>query len=199
MLLYFKNYNWQAKIQMYTFGYYPAKGSLLLNSSSITLDPDSGYTLFSNISIDKVGMYLLSIRIYSIGQEFSTQCFSNLITISKPLNKSNTTNSTLPNYKLKFSGNYYNLTEADKIEIKANVYNYVSIYYNLSVYDIDLYPGSVIVVFYSPDSNSDLISQLIQSGLNISSLISFLSAEVNGNTLTCSSCVTPQVFCLLYM
>lgn len=165
---------------MYKLGNYQAKGRLNLINTLVTFDTSTGYAQFSNLAIDNIGMYMLSVKMYTINNEFVSQCYSNLI---KVLNKS--TNETYSdkeaNYKFKFNGDYYSLSQDDKNEIKANAYNYIS-NYNLTVGDIQLYPGSVYLVFYSPNSNSQLIQDLINSGLNISNLIIFNSVIINGIT-----------------
>ena len=97
-----QNFTWQAKVQMYRLGHYPAKGALSLSNAAISFDTTTGYTLFSNLAIDRVGMYLLSINIYTTGNEFSSQCYTNTITVIKSLVAINVTNSTEPNYKLRF-------------------------------------------------------------------------------------------------
>ena len=171
---------------MYRLGHYPAKGALSLSNAAISFDTTTGYTLFSNLSIDRVGMYLLSINIYTTGNEFSSQCYTNTITVIKSLVATNVTNSTEPNYKLRFKGDYNSLSTSDLNEIKANVYNYISDY-NISVSNIKLYAGSVYVAFYSSDTNSALISALLNSGLNISSLIVYDSASINGVVYSSSS------------
>lgn len=167
---------------MYKLSNYQARGILNLENASVSFDTSTGYAQFINLTIDNIGMYILSIKLYTIGNEFQSQCYSNTIQVIKQ-QETNKTNATdlEPNYKLKFIGDYYNLTQDDKNEIKANVYNYIS-NYNLTVSNIRLYPGSVYVVFYSPDSNSQLLNELVQSGLNVSSIITFNSANINGFT-----------------
>lgn len=46
---------------MYVLGYHPAKGSLVTTNAQVVFDPNTGYTSFRNLAIDKSGMYMLSI------------------------------------------------------------------------------------------------------------------------------------------
>lgn len=179
---------------MYALGYYPAKGSLVTSNAQVIFDPTTQYTSFRNLAIDKSGMYLLSIQIYSERREFTSQCFSNTITVSKKLASSS---SSSPNYKFKFSKTNSSVTLGtnEKNQIKASIYNCMS-NYNISVTGIQLSDSdsrrkrdssssSLVVMFFSTDSNSALSSAL--SSLNVSSYIVFSSATINGVTYGSSS------------
>jgi hypothetical protein len=176
---------------MYVLGHYPAKGSLILANSNVTLDPSTGYTFFSNLVIDQPGMYLLSVSIYTIGGEFTSLCYTNPITVYKPTVSLTFTNSnyTSPNYKLKFNGDFNQLTQDNKSEIMSSVYNYAS-NYNITIYNITMYSGSIYVAFYSPDTNSVLIADLSNGNISLGSLLKFSSVSVNGVTYVCTTCST---------
>lgn len=192
----YKNYTWQAEVRMYKLGYYQGKGSLDISKASVLFDPTNGYTLLNNLAINNAGMYLLSINMFTSDNKFSTKCYTNTITVLREA-KNNTNANQTANYKLKFKGDYYNLSQSDKNEIMANVYNYVSDY-NISVSNITLYPGSVYVAFYSSDSNNALVQALLTSGLNISSLIVFDSASINGISYGSSSSASSVIFFLIF-
>ena len=187
-MIFNKNYTWQADVRMYKLGYYQGKGTLDISKASVVFDPSTGYTLLNNLAITNPGMYMLSVNMFTTDNKFSTKCFTNTITVLKEAMNNTNANQTA-NYKLKFKGDYYNLTQSDKNEIMANAYNYISDY-NITVSNITLYPGSVYIAFYSSDSNTALLQALLNSGLNISSLIVFDSASINGITYSGSSSST---------
>ena len=170
---------------MYKLGYYPGKGSLDLSKATVQFDPSTGYTAMNNLAIDNPGMYLLSINMFTMDNQYSITCYTNTITVLKE-SQNNTNNNLEANYKLKFKGDYNSLTQSDRNEIMANIYNYISDY-NISISNIKIYSGSVYVAFYSTDSNNALLSSLLNSGLNISNLIIFDSANINGITYGGSS------------
>ena len=179
------NYAWTARIQMFSLGYYPGKGNLSTSNTTVTFDQTTGLALFTNLAITKSGMYLISITVASTNNEYSLQCYSNLIQIkqAKAVLKSYSS-EVEPDYVLKFNGNY---SQIDPNEIKANIYNYISDY-GVNIAGITSYPGSVFVAFYSDDSSDTLINQLIAAGINISSSLTFVSISLNGNTFICSNC-----------
>jgi hypothetical protein len=176
---------------MYVLGHYPAKGSLILTNSNVTLNPNTGYTLFSNLVIDQPGMYLLSVSIYTTGGEFTSLCYTNPITVYKPTASLAFTSSNLtsPNYKLKFNGDFNQLTDSNKSEIMASVFNYAS-NYNITIYNVSIYSGSIYVAFYSSETNSLLIADITNGNFSLGSLLTFSSISVNGNTYVCTSCAT---------
>lgn len=176
---------------MYVLGHYPAKGKLITTNATVELDPYSGYVYFNGLVIDMPGMYMLSARINSAGNEFTSQCYSNVVTVSQSLeNSTSSSSSNTPNYKLKFKGNYSSLSTSDKNQMKASVYNYISSF-NLNVENIqitdadgrkrrDTSSGTVIVAFYSSGSSASLISLL--PSMNISEYVIYSSATINGVT-----------------
>ncbi len=178
-------YTWQADVSMYKLGYYQARGRLIVNQTVITFDTTTGFMSFSGLTIDNIGMYLLSVRVYTTGNEFTSQCYSNPITVVKSL--TSLTNSSKPNYLLKYRGDFSSLTPQNKSEIQANTFNFMSMN-NITVNNIQIYSGSVYIVFFSADNNTELISELAKRGLTISTLISFDSITVNGETFICLDC-----------
>lgn len=175
---------------MYKLGYYPGNGSLNSANTKVTFDILSGNALFTNLAVDKLGMYMFSLRIFSAGNEFSGGCYSNALTVVKSISNHNITSS--PNYKLKFNGDFYNLTKNDINELKANAYNYIS-NYGIGISNINVSAGSVYITFYSIDSNQDLLKELIKNGLNISSTLVFISADVNGQIYSYEFSLTKSV------
>ncbi len=178
-------YTWQADVSMYKLGYYQARGRLIVNQTVITFDTTTGFMSFSGLTIDNIGMYLLSVRVYTTGNEFTSQCYSNPITVVKSL--TSLTNSLKPNYLLKYQGDFSSLTPQNKSEIQANTFNFMSMN-NITVNNIQIYSGSVYIVFFSADNNTELINELAKRGLTISTLISFDSITVNGDTFICWDC-----------
>lgn len=179
------NYQWIASIRLYSVGNYPANGTLVVTNASVTFDTSTGFAQFNNLKITKAGMYLISITVATLNNEFNLQCYSNLIQIVKSISLLKTySTDTEPDYTLKFNGNY---NEINPDEIKASVYNYIS-NYGINIAGINAYAGSVIVTFYSDDTSAGLLNQLISSGLNVSSSLTFVSITSGGQTFTCTNC-----------
>ncbi len=171
---------------MYRLGYYPASGSLITTNKIVSFDPLSGYALFKNLKITKSGMYLLSLNVFTTNSEYNSTCYSNLITVLGSADSVQTYDQTAkPDYILTFAGNY---SAINPNEIVANVYNFIK-RYGLSVNGISSYAGSVIVTFYSTDSNPSLIKALTSSGVNVSTGLNFVSVQVNGITYNCTNCI----------
>lgn len=178
---------WTAQIQMYDTGFYLAKGSLQITKTIASFDSATGTAVFSDLLINKTGMYLILFKVFTNNKEYSSECFSNPITIkSATAVTTSSTTGTQPDYLLKFNGNYSSINPN---EIMANVYNYMSSF-NLEIKDISCYSGSVYVAIYSSDYSSTLLKSLATNGLNISSSLVFVSALVDGNTYQCTNCTT---------
>ena len=180
---------------MYALGHYPAKGSLVTKFTSVAFDPSSGLTYFKGLTINKTGMYILSIKIYSKGKEFNSQCYSNLITVSKE--SSNSSASASNKYQFTFSTSNFSAVSGsdDQNQMKAAIYNYMTDL-NISVSNLQLttssarrrrdtgivsVSGTIMIVFYSPSSGQTLASVL--SSMNINNYVVLSSATVNGVTV----------------
>lgn len=149
------------------------------------------------MQINKTGMYILSIRVNSNEKNFNSQCHSNpIIVVDKNISSSNQTEEQ--NYVLKFKKNDSHIFTIDEGNIiKASIYNCM-VYYNISVSNLELLqsnnnnnssrrlslvqtqPEIIILKFYSNDSNPMFINNLLS--LNISDLLVFVSATINGVT-----------------
>jgi len=173
-LYFLQNYTWQAAVSMYALGHYPAKGSLVTSFTSVAFDPSSGLTYFKGLSINKTGMYMLSISIYSKGREFNSQCYSNPITVSK---SSNSSASATNKYQFTFSTSNLSAVSGsdDQNKMKASIYNYMNDL-NISVSSLQLtassarrrrdigivsVSGTIMIVFYSSSSGQTLSSVLL--------------------------------------
>ena len=170
---------------MYTLGYYPANGTLATQNTTISFDSSTGYAIIKNLAITKFGMYVTTLNVYTDNNDYNFQCYSNPIQIKTkkstiPIYDS----SKQPDYIIKFNGSYDSI---NPVEIKASVYNYMNSY-GLNIGGMSCYSGSVYVAFYSTDSSVSLINNLILSGLNISSSLTFVSASVSGTSYTCTNC-----------
>jgi hypothetical protein len=180
---------------MYALGHYPAKGSLVTSFTSVAFDPSSGLTYFKGLSINKTGMYMLSISICSKGREFNSQCYSNPITVSKA--SQNSSASASNKYQLIFSTNNLSAVSGsdDQNKMKASIYNYMNDL-NISVSSLQLtassarrrrdtgivsVSGTIMIVFYSSSSGQTLSSVL--SSMNINNYVVLSSATVNGVTV----------------
>lgn len=169
---------------MYPLGYYPARGSLNTANTQAIFDTATGLAQFTNLKIDLAGMYVIRIQVNTLDNDYNLQCLSNPIQIKKSTTLISYDSSLQPDYMLKFNGDYNSIEPSD---IKANVYNYFA-NNNITVGGISSYSGSVIVVFYSSDSNPVVISSLASSGLTISPNLTFASITVGSTTYTCTNC-----------
>lgn len=148
------------------------------------------------MQINKTGMYILSIRVISNEKNFNSQCHSNpIIVVEENISISNQTEEQ--NYELKFKKNDSHILTIDEGNIiKASIFNCM-VYYNISVSNLELLqsnnnnssrrlslvetqPEIIILKFYSNDSNPIFINNLLS--LNISDLLVFVSAKINGVT-----------------
>ena len=169
---------------MYTLGYYPAKGSLNTANTQATFDTSTGLAQLTNLKIDKAGMYVINIEVNTLGNEYTLKCLSNPIQIIKSTTQISYDSSQKPDYLVKFNGDYNSIEPS---EIKANVYNYFS-NYNITVGGISSYSGSVYVVFYSTDTNTALITELVSNGLVVSPNLKFASITIGSVTYNCTNC-----------
>jgi len=168
---------------------------LITTSTSVAFDPSTGLTYFNSLSISKLGMYLLSAKIYSKGQEFNSQCYSNPITVYTTATNLTSASNT-PNYKFTFTASNFSAVGTDEQnKIKASIFNYMTDL-NVSVSNLQLTAlatrrrrdtgivstsGSIVIVFYSSSSGQSLASVL--ANLNISNYVVLSSATVNGVTI----------------
>ena len=182
-----KNHTWMSTIELHSLGYHRASGQLSVVNSSVNFDPEQGIASFNNLQINAKGMYILVFSVYSTNGEYSFKCLSKSITVTAAddIAMSYSTNSA-PEYIIKFEGEYDSI---DGDEVKANVYNFM-LGYNIGIGNIQVYQGSVYVSFYSSEFNSNLTDTLIASGLTVDPNLSFSYANINGETIGCTNCVS---------
>lgn len=131
-------------------------------------------------------MYFISILVYSTNNDYNLKCYSNAIQIISAIGMLPTYDSTSqPDYTIKFNGQFSSI---NPVEIKTKVYNYMTTY-GINIGGIKCYAGSVIVAFYSTDTNTQLINSLTSGGLNISSNLVFVSANIGGTMYNCTNCI----------
>jgi hypothetical protein len=84
------NWTWTANISLYTLSEYNPQGSLIPSATSITIvDPLAGIVQVTNLMIDHIGMYVLSIRLVSSNNQYSLHVTSNAILAIAPGSKFN--------------------------------------------------------------------------------------------------------------
>lgn len=127
----------QGNASISSTGFYAPKGSLNSQNKTVTFDPTSGLTQFNGLQINNVGMYTLSINIFSANSLFTSQCYSNPITVIQTTN--NSSNSTgLNTYVFIFSvTNSSLLMISEENKIIETMYNCMSLY-GISVSNIQL-------------------------------------------------------------
>jgi len=173
--------------------FYPAQGFLLTkNTTTNNFDSSFGITYFTDMQLNKTGMYILSVSVLSSKKDFSSQCYSYPIRVVKTVKYT----SNQPNYMLTFKATNPNLFTLDEgYKLRASIYNCME-NFNISVLNLELTgthgfdsrrrrqapssnsPGTVVFKFYSSDTNPKLIINL--ASLNISDMLLFESAIING-------------------
>jgi hypothetical protein len=84
------NWTWTANVTLYTLDEYNPQGSLIVSGASITIvDPAAGIVQVTNLMINNIGMYILSIRLTSSNNQFSLHVTSNGILVSANASKFN--------------------------------------------------------------------------------------------------------------
>jgi hypothetical protein len=72
------SWTWTASVSLYSLTAYNPQGSLILGPSSITIvDPIAGIVQVTDLKIDDIGMYVLSIRLVSSNNQYSLHVTSN--------------------------------------------------------------------------------------------------------------------------
>jgi len=187
----------QGNASISSTGFYAPKGSLNSQNKTVTFDPTSGLIQFNGLQINNVGMYTLSINIFSANSLFTSQCYSNPITVIQTTN--NSSNSTgLNTYVFIFSvTNSSLLMISEENKIIETMYNCMS-FYGISVSNIQLnvsqsgrssrrrrqsslLPQFIIIVSSNDPSipasfTSNLASLVISNGLVL------IKATINGYT-----------------
>ena len=183
-------------------GKYPSKGSLVTSGISVTFDPNSGLTYFSGLSITKMGMYLLSVKIFSTGKVFDSQCYSNAITVYDQ-STALLVNKT-PNCDFKYKTTNYSAINGDFLnEMKTIIFNYLhDLNYTVANVQINAsssaasrkrrdtativsYDGTITVVLFSTSPGNTLTDVL--SRLNISSYVVLYTGESKSTDSSSSS------------
>lgn len=81
---------WSATVSLYTLSQYNPSGILITTSSSIVIiDVTTGIITATNLSINKVGMYILKMVLTSSNSEYSLQFMSNGILVKENSSMSN--------------------------------------------------------------------------------------------------------------
>ena len=163
---------------------YQPNAILTTSSSIIPFNTSTGKALFQNISIDKTGMYLLSVNVSASDNSFDYTAKSNIIRVSDSLI---TTNEPVKNFIARFDGDYDELSKTGEVDnYKAMIYNYLNGQSVEIVGSINAFKGSLGLatqLVHSIESEKALLTLLNSTNQEILPGLNLLTLSVDDNTL----------------
>ena len=163
-----------------------SNGTLSKVASSVIFDTSSGLATFSNLAINKIGMYLILISVQTVNSaDYNFQCISSPVIVKSNSDVISTAAPTSePDIYLTFSGNYSSKSADDLKQFQAMIYNCILAKYGLLMQSsIVLYAGSIKAVISTIGdftSYSNLISDLNNSNFSLASDVVLLSGIIGG-------------------
>ncbi|CAF3637436.1 unnamed protein product [Rotaria sp. Silwood1] len=156
---------WSATVSLYTSLQHRSNGSLIRrSSSSIIIDTTAGTITATNLAINEVGAYIITIEITSSNNQFSIPFTSNCILVKENSTVLNVFTGFPPS-NFTYAGDYDGFQTAGTLEIlRCTIYNYLVRVLKLPINsDITLTKGSVEVGF-SADLSSSSNAQAAAAG-----------------------------------
>ncbi|CAF3091006.1 unnamed protein product [Rotaria socialis] len=161
------NWTWTANISLHTLSQCNPHGALVISTTSITIvDPMANMVQVTNLMINHIGMYILSIRLVSSNNQYSLHVTSNgILAIANGTVLQ--TNSGQPLTYVKLAGDYTSLNTSGMLEItRAMIYNGL-LEINMPISsDLVLSNGSIVASFLTtsnPVANAQGFSNLSSS------------------------------------